>query len=102
MKILLPILLAFFCLSVSAEKIEYEIHDKSTGKLIGAGVKVYSLDDIITNFYTSNGRQVIEKHVELYQGYKIGARIFRENQLTGFGLVAQKTGADFSWGWCPS
>jgi hypothetical protein len=49
--------------------------------------------------YTADGRQIVEKFVELEQGYKVGARIFYEKELTGFGLLAQKSDDDFSWNW---
>ena len=83
-----------------SESIEYEIYDKASGKLVGKGVKEYTKEDIIFNPYESSDRKVIEKFIELEQGYKVGARIFfDENPLTGFGLVAQLTDKDFSWEW---
>ena len=83
-----------------SESIEYEIYDKASGKLVGNGLKEYTKEDIILNPYESGGRKVIEKFIELEQGYKVGARIFfDEKPLTGFGLVAQLTNQDFSWEW---
>ena len=99
MKIVLSVFLALFSSVCTAEKIEYEIYEIATGELIGSGIKVYTKNDVILKPYFSNGRQVAEKHIELEQGYKIGARIFPKHRLTGFGLVAEKTSDDFSWEW---
>ena len=99
MKIIIAILLTLFSFVTYAEKIEYEIYEIQSGKLIGSGIKIYTVDDIIVKPYTGNGREVVEKHIELEQGFKIGARIFPGEQLTGFGLLAEKTSKDFSWEW---
>jgi hypothetical protein len=82
-----------------AEEIEYEIIEISTGKTIGKGVKVYTFRDVIKHPYKVGGRLVVEKFIELENGFKIGARIFQEPKLTGFGLLAQLTENDFSWEW---
>jgi len=99
-KLLIFIITIFFTTPVLAQEvIKYEIYEKSTGNLIGNGVKKYSSNDIIFNPYVSRGRSVVEKFIELEQGYKIGARIFFESKLTGFGLVAELKEGDFSWEW---
>lgn len=49
--------------------------------------------------YECGGEKVEEKIIELEQGYKVGARIFFEKKLTGFGLLAKRSSADFSWEW---
>ncbi len=93
-------MLVFFSVFANAEKIEYEIVDKFSGKTIGQGVREYSKEDVIFNPYESSERSVVEKFIELELNYKIGARIFLgKGPLTGFGLVAQKTEMDFSWEW---
>ncbi len=99
MKLILNIFILLISTSVFAEKIEYEIYEKTTGTLIGSGVKEYIVTDIILNPYTSRGKKVIEKFIELEQGFKIGARIFSEPKLTGFGLVAELEEGEFSWEW---
>ena len=100
--------LAFFlclaCTSVVAwaQTIEYEIYEltKLAGpRLIAKGSRTYSPSDVKVYPYTAQGRQIAEKFVELEQGYKIGARIFADKELKGFGLLAQKSDDDFSWNW---
>lgn len=99
MKFITAVILLLFSFSAYAEEIEYEIYEIDTGKLVGSGIKDYSSNDIILNPYKSRGQQVVEKFIELEQGYKVGVRIFQEPRLTGFGLVAQLTEVDFSWEW---
>ncbi len=99
MKLIFNIIILFLSASVFAENIKYEIYEKATGTLIGSGVKEYTVTDVILNPYTSRGENVVEKFIELEQGFKIGARIFSEPKLTGFGLVAELEEGDFSWEW---
>lgn len=99
MKILLSTILLIFNTSVLAEKIQYEIYEKATGTLVGSGIKEYEKKDIILNPYESRGEKVIEKFIELEQDFKIGARIFSEPKLKGFGLIAELNEGDFSWEW---
>lgn len=99
MKLILSVILTFFCLASAAEKIEYEIYDLSSGELIGSGVREYGKSDVLLKPYTSGGKKIVEKHIELEKGFKVGARIFSEQRLTGFGLVAELTPQDFSWEW---
>jgi len=86
-----------------AEVIEYEIYELSKAgggsKLIAKGKREYSLKDVEVRPYQRNGRQVAEKLIELEKGYRVGARIFYEKELTGFGLLANRSGSDFSWEW---
>ena len=89
MKLIFNIIVLFISTAAFAENIQYEIYKKSTGTLISSGVKEYVVTDIILNPYTSRGEKVVEKFIELEQGFKIGARIFSELKLTGFGLVAE-------------
>ena len=83
----------------TAEIITYEIYHTLTHKLIASGIKQYTKKDIIEHPYQRNGQEINEKLLELEQGYKIGARIFKEEKLTGFGLVAELKLSDFSWEW---
>ncbi len=99
MGILSAIIFLLLSLSAHAEEIKYEIYEISTGKLLASGVRRYSSKDVISFPYEVRGEPVVEKYVELGRGYKVGARIFREPRLTGFGLVAQLTRKDFSWEW---
>lgn len=82
-----------------ATEISYEIYDIAQNKIVAKGTRSYSKADVIENPYQSRGKQVVEKYVELESGFKVGARIFFEPKITGFGLVAQLTSEDFSWEW---
>jgi len=102
-RILLAVLLIAEWQLAAAEVIEYEVYELSKGgaarNLIAKGKREYSLKDIEVHPYQRNGRQVAEKLIELEQGYRVGARIFYEKELTGFGLLAKRSNADFSWEW---
>lgn len=99
MKLILATMILFFSTTAFAEKIKYEIYEIATGNLIGSGVKEYTTTDVILNPYTSRGINIVEKFIELEQGFKVGVRIFSEPKLTGFGLVAELKKGDFSWEW---
>ncbi len=100
MKTVVLFLLLTFSLSSYGEVIEYSVFESASNNKVCSGKKVYSITDVILNPYKSQGRDVVEKFVELEQGYKIGARLFPDSKLTGFGLLAGKSNSDFSWEWC--
>ena len=84
-----------------AESIEYEIYEQGSDSqtLIAKGTRTYTASDVKISPYESEGQRVAEKMIELEKGYKVGARIFYEKKLTGFGLLAEKSKDDFSWNW---
>src|SRR6266540_741767 len=84
-----------------AEVIVYEIYEisKIGNKLIAKGKREYSVADVKVHPYERGGRKIAEKLIELEQGYRVGARIFFEKELTGFGLLAKHADRDFSWEW---
>lgn len=98
MKLFVLMLLSLFCTKAFSSEISYEIYDKVKGKLIAKGVTSYSSNDVISRYRDPN-KSTVEKYIELKDGYKIGARIFSVQKLTGFGLLAQLTVQDFSWEW---
>ena len=102
-RILVAVLLLAQWQFAAAEIIEYEIYELSRGgavpKLIAKGKREYSLKDVEVRPYQRNGRRIAEKLIELENGYRVGARIFYEKELTGFGLLAKRSNADFSWEW---
>jgi len=59
----------------------------------------YSIADVKSYPYDKNGQKITERLIELEQGYRVGARIFFEKELTGFGLLAKHADSDFSWEW---
>lgn len=86
---------------VGAETITYEIYEISNigSRLIAKGKREYSVSDVKVHPYERDGRKVAETLIELEQGYRVGARIFFEKELTGFGLLAKHSDHDFSWEW---
>lgn len=96
-------LLLVFIPFAGAEAITYEIYELSGGgegpRLVAKGVREYTLKDIEVHPYQRDGVSIAEKFLELEQGYRIGARIFYEAELTGFGLLAKRARNDFSWEW---
>jgi hypothetical protein len=103
MRSIITILLISLSQLAIAEVIEYEIYELPKGDakkvLIVKGKRDYSVKDVEVHPYERGGRKVAEKLIELEQGYKVGARIFFEKQLTGFGLLAKRSSSDFSWEW---
>jgi hypothetical protein len=99
----LPFLLLIIALPrlSHAETVEYEIREVSRigSRVITKGSRDYSLSEVKAYPYERANKHIVEKLLELEQGFKIGARIFNEKELTGFGLLAQQTDGDFSWEW---
>lgn len=99
MRNIVTLLIILFCNSVYAAEIGYEIIEKSSATIIAKGIREYGKEDLLLSPYVTQGRHVVEKFIELEKGFKVGARIFQEHRLAGFGLVAQLTDEDFSWEW---
>ena len=97
----IAIFLLIFSSAAAAEIIVYEIFEisKIGSKSIAKGKREYSVSDVQIHPYERDGRKMAEKLIELEGGYRVGARIFYEKELTGFGLLAQRSSADFSWEW---
>jgi len=98
---LLAALLLLVSSAAAAEVIVYEIYEISNigTRLIAKGKREYSVSDVKVHPYERDGKQIAEKLIELEQGYRVGARIFVEKELTGFGLIAKQSNRDFSWEW---
>jgi hypothetical protein len=87
-----------------AETIEYEIYELPTTrngvrKLIGTGTRTYAVSEVQVQPYKRGREKIAEKFIVLEGTYKVGARIFYEKELTGFGLLARHSSNDFSWEW---
>lgn len=98
------VLLASFCAGTAfaqTETIAYEIFElqRDGPKSIASGVRTYSIADVVAKPYVRDGMEIVEKSIELEKGFWIGARVFREPRLTGFGLVSGRSEDDFSWDW---
>ena len=97
----LAALLLLVSSAAAAEVIVYEIYEisKIGSRLIAKGKREYSVSDVKVHPYERGGQKIAEKLIELEQGYRVGARIFFEKELTGFGLLAKHSDHDFSWEW---
>ncbi|MFV1997777.1 MAG: hypothetical protein ACC641_07170 [Acidiferrobacterales bacterium] len=85
-----------------AEEIIYEIYsytDNPKGTLISKGVKKYAFKDITVVEKEYKGEKHWSKSLELDNGFFIGASIYREARITGFGLKAIGAPCGFSWEW---
>jgi len=97
----LPLALLATPALLRAQVVEYEVREVSRigSRLIAQGRREYEINNIEVYPYERNGQRISEKFLELSSGFKIGARIFSEKQLSGFGLLARKDDTDFSWEW---
>jgi hypothetical protein len=101
-----PILLSilfFIAMPISAESINYEISAISKDNVktvLVQGVKEYSVKDIVVE-ESKKGRETHwSKSLPLEKDFSVGASVYREKKLEGFGLWAKDGGArSFSWEW---
>jgi hypothetical protein len=85
-----------------AEKVEYEIFAlDEAGKptLIAKGVKEYGDADVEIEERNVRGEIHWSKSLQLEGGFSVGGSIYREPQVTGFGLWARHSACGFSWEW---
>ena len=101
-KLTVLIVLCVFSVVVFGESITYEIYrftENNVKKLIGKGVKEYTLSDVEVIEKEHKGGVHWAKSLALEGGYRVGASIYRESEITGFGLWAKKSSCGFSWEW---
>ncbi|HEU4923828.1 MAG TPA: hypothetical protein VFT23_12240 [Burkholderiales bacterium] len=100
-RLALAVVLVLASFAAIAETITYEIYEVSNigSRLIAKGQRHYTVSDVKVHPYERGGRKIAEKFIELEQGYRVGARIFFQEELTGFGLLARHSDQDFSWEW---
>ena len=101
LRLTLVVLLLLVTSASAAEVIVYEIYEisKIGSRLIAKGKREYSVSDVKVHPYERGAQKIAEKLIGLEQGYRVGARIFFEKELTGFGLLAKQSDYDFSWEW---
>jgi hypothetical protein len=103
MKKLIVTLVLALCASLArAETIEYEIYsytDDGNSVLVANGVRSYDASDIEVIEKEHRGEVHWAKSLELESGFRIGASIYREPKITGFGLWAKNSPCGFSWEW---
>jgi hypothetical protein len=88
---------------VNAETLTYEAfslgpHGGRT--LIGQGTRQYTVRDVMVEAFGGES-PFWSKDLLLFSGFSVGARIFREQTLDGFGLVVRRRDDKygFSWEW---
>ena len=103
--------LAFFLLTSSGygcsrkhetDSLEYEIYalqGSSDRKLLAKGTAKCDPTKVQTVERSVFGMRFWEKSVPLWQDFSVGASIYRERQLDGFGLWIRSEGGGFSWNW---
>lgn len=96
------VILMFFILSFPAwaQQIEYQIFTVDEGgnqTKIADGVKEYSETDF--EIFKGHGNNHWSKSLELAQGFGVGASIYQEPAISGFGMWAQGSPCGFSWEW---
>jgi len=99
---LLLSLLSICAIAAKAEKIDYEIFavdESGSPALITKGVKEYGDVDLDIEERNFRGEIHWSKSLELEGGFSVGASIYREPAVTGFGLWAQRSPCGFSWEW---
>lgn len=98
------VLIALLCASMPAwaEKLFYEIYSLDlNGKqtLLAKGVKEYTDSDIQIESREYRGKIHWSKSLALEKEFGIGASIYREPEITGFGIKAKGSPCGFSWEW---
>ena len=86
---------------VSAESIQYEIVALHWwgNELIAKGTYEYTVRDVRVTELATGDAHVWQKSVKIWGEYAIGASVYREASLDGFGLWVQKGQHGFSWDW---
>lgn len=80
----------------------YELRGSKDRELLSKGTVTsdgHNVESIDTSSSSALGMPVWDKSVPLSQGYVVGASVYREKELKGFGLWICKPGDGFSWNW---
>lgn len=64
-------------------------------EIVAEGTRVYSLQDVKVE--NRNGHE--SKSIDVGHGFSVGASVYREKKITGFGFWMDKNGEGFSWEW---
>lgn len=108
-RVILP--LAFFLLVPSGcgrslkhetDSLEYEIYalqGSSDRELLAKGTVKCDATKVQVVERSAFGTRFWEKSVPLWQDLSVGASVYRERQLDGFGLWIQREGGGLSWNW---
>ena len=95
-----------FCLlplSASAESLSYAIYSFPVffgeRETIAEGIRLYAHDDIQVENGPAPNVKNWTKTLSVSHGFSIGASVYRQPKIDGFGLWIHKNGTGFSWEW---
>lgn len=90
-------------LPAQAEKLSYSIYSLplifGERETITEGVRTYVHDDIQVEAGPAPNVKNWRKTLVISHGFSIGASVYREPKIEGFGLWMHKNGGGFSWEW---
>lgn len=95
-------LLSVCAIAARAERIDYEIFtvdESGSLALIAKGIKEYGDVDIDIEERNFRGESHWSKSLALEGDFSVGASIYREPAITGFGLWVKRSPCGFSWEW---
>jgi hypothetical protein len=104
------LLLSLWPLFATAERVSYELYELSANdgrKLLVKGTKEYSPGEVIVEEFADGTQRRWTKELAISKGFAIGASVYREKRLDGFGLwlksregfLAELNRGGFSWEW---
>lgn len=73
--------------------------DATNPREIASGTKSYSSPSVQVEQRGDGKKTFLSESIELADGYRVGASIYRENRIDGFGLWAKRDKQSFSWEW---
>lgn len=62
-------------------------------------MKEYAVADVRVEEHNAPEGRFWSKSVLVWREFSVGASVYRENSLDGFGLWLKRAGAGFSWEW---
>ena len=104
------IILLLFSVLAHGESISFEVYEvsgKTSRSLLTKGTRDYTVRDIVVEEHKSGDTRWWSKELAVASGFSIGASIFQEKDLTGFGLSLRDRSSfmgrislgGFSWDW---
>jgi hypothetical protein len=88
--------------SAKYASIEYEIYslmNSSNRELLAKGTIMCDPNNVSSVERSAFGQTFWQKSIQLSKGFVVGASVYRETELNGFGLWISGTEGGFSWNW---
>jgi hypothetical protein len=102
-RLLIGMILSAWPLLAAGEEIAYAIFSLplffGESRLVAEGTRVYSHSDLSVTPGPAPNVANWTKVLPIANGFDIGASVYREAQIDGFGLWIRKDGGGFSWEW---